>query len=307
MADEARYRQLPGGAIPQGGAGARKMLSVHGGTPAAKEVVAQGVIQPSVPPPKDPLDPAQLEQYMLEASGLLKVRPPLPAALTGDDFYHAFPFQILSWAPRIVVFPAFLDQARCEYVIQLAEEYLNPSSLAYAPGQNVSLEQQTRTSKGTFLSSLQDPDGVLSWIEERIAAATLLPREHGEDFNVLKYENNEHYDSHMDSFDPKVFGPQPSQRIATVLIYLSDVLEGGETVFKKEGLDGPNRQILDWRNCDDNNDGSFKYKPRKGDAVLFWGVSPDGEIDPRSLHGGCPVKRGTKYSMTKWYRSKRVM
>ncbi len=39
-------------------------------------------------------------------------------------------------------------------------------------------------------------------------------------FNVLKYENNQHYDSHYDSFNPKEFGPQPSQRIATVLVYL---------------------------------------------------------------------------------------
>ena len=105
-------------------------------------------------------------------------------------------------------------------------------------------------------------------------------------FNVLKYENMQHYDSHMDSFDPKDFGPQGSQRIATVLVYLSDVVEGGETVFKKEGFDGAERPVTDWRNCDD---GSFKYKPRLGDAVMFWGVYPDGEIDPHSLHGGCPV------------------
>jgi len=45
-------------------------------------------------PPIDPLDTAQLEQYMLESSGLLKVRPPLPAAASGDDFYHAIPFQV---------------------------------------------------------------------------------------------------------------------------------------------------------------------------------------------------------------------
>ncbi|KAG1654601.1 hypothetical protein FOA52_009527, partial [Chlamydomonas sp. UWO 241] len=103
------------------------------------------------------------------------------------------------------------------------------------------------------------------------------------------------------SFDPKVFGPQPSQRIATVLIYLSDVEEGGETVFKREGIDGSERPIIDWRNCDD---GSFKYKPRMGDAVLFWSVDDDGEIDQRALHGGCPVKAGTKWCMTKWLRNK---
>ena len=45
-------------------------------------------------PPIDPLDPAQLEQFMIEQSGLLKVRPPLPAAQSGDNFYHAIPFQV---------------------------------------------------------------------------------------------------------------------------------------------------------------------------------------------------------------------
>lgn len=45
-------------------------------------------------PPIDALDPAQLEQFMIESSGLLKVRPPLPAAQSGDNFYHAIPFQV---------------------------------------------------------------------------------------------------------------------------------------------------------------------------------------------------------------------
>eukprot|EP00798_Chlamydomonas_sp_ICE-L_P013953 gene13954-19889_t len=249
----------------------------------------------------DPLDPTQMETTLLEASGLLDVRPPVPAAQSGDNFYRLIPMQILSWYPRVVVFPGFVDKARCDHVIALATKMMYPSGLAYAPGEKGSSEQQTRTSKGAFMSSEMDPDGVLGWVEERIAAATLLPRENGEAFNVLQYQNMQHYDSHMDSFDPKQFGPQPSQRIATVLIYLSDVDEGGETVFKKEGLNGADRSITDWRNCDD---GSFKYKPRRGDAVLFWGVNPDGEIDPHSLHGGCPVKNGTKWVMTKWLRSK---
>ena len=38
--------------------------------------------------------------------------------------------------------------------------------------------------------------------------------------------------------------------------------------------------------------GSCRYKPRLGDALLFWGVHPDGELDPRSMHGGCPVGVG---------------
>jgi hypothetical protein len=190
------------------------------------------------------------------------------------------------------------------------------------------------------------------------------PRPAGEAFNVLKYVNQQHYDSHMDSFDPKEYGSQPSQRIATVLLYLSEVEAGGETVFKKEGVGGErparrpagqpasrpagqpaclpfavgswwplvpinaglpkqplpwlptpppcptsppltpgeSRIINDWRNC---NDGSFKYAPRQGDAVLFWDVKPDLTIDTHSLHGGCPVIKGEKWAMTKWIHNTR--
>ncbi len=60
--------------------------------------------------------------------------------------------------------------------------------------------------------------------------------------------------------------------------------------------------IGDWRNC---NDGSYKYAPRQGDAVLFWDVKPDLTIDPHSLHGGCPVVKGEKWAMTKWIHDKR--
>ncbi len=37
------------------------------------------------------------------------------------------------------------------------------------------------------------------------------------------------------------------------------------------------------------------FKPRKGDALLFWSVKPDGKTeDPLSEHEGCPVVRRVK-------------
>ena len=42
-------------------------------------------------------------------------------------------------------------------------------------------------------------------------------------------------------------------------------------------------------------------KPHAGDALLFWGVLLDGAtLDKASMHAGCPVLKGTKYTATKW-------
>lgn len=36
-------------------------------------------------------------------------------------------------------------------------------------------------------------------------------------------------------------------------------------------------------------------KPHKSRAVLFYSQLPNGELDPMSKHGGCPVLSGTKW------------
>ena len=75
-------------------------------------------------------------------------------------------------------------------------------------------------------------------------------------------------------------------QIATVLVYLTDVVEGGETSFLFEGKNGMERlSTVDYKKCDTG----IKYKPRAGDALLFWSMNPDHSLDKRSLHGGCPV------------------
>ena len=80
-----------------------------------------------------------------------------------------------------------------------------------------------------------------------------------------------------------------------------DVEEGGETIFKKEGRDGAGVEVADFKTCEP---GAFAYRPRRGDALLFFSLTPDLRIDPRALHGGCPVRKGVKWVATKWVHDK---
>lgn len=118
----------------------------------------------------------------LRASGLMGLRPPLTPAASGAAHYVVQPHQILSWHPRIVLFPNFIDAARCDHIISLARGRLRGSDLAWRPDEEPqdADAQDMRTSEGTFLSASDDKDGVLGWLEEKIAAVTFLPVSHGE-------------------------------------------------------------------------------------------------------------------------------
>lgn len=204
---------------------------------------------------------------LLKSSGLLDVKPTIKPGSSGNDFYTIAPFQVLSWYPRTVLFPNFIDQKRINHIINLAEKKLTKSTVVLRKGETQEGTKHIRTSHGTFLDSGQDPDGVLSWLEDRIAQVTLFPVENGEPFNVLRYDLDQHYEAHYDVFDTESYGPQESQRVATMLVYLSDVEEGGETVLPLEGPDGMRR--ADGINFKDCSIG-LAYKPRMGDALLFY-------------------------------------
>ncbi|KAL7156924.1 hypothetical protein ABFS83_02G041500 [Erythranthe nasuta] len=220
---------------------------------------------------------------------------------SGEGSIASIPFQVLSWRPRAVYYPNFATDEQCQNVIKITKTKLRPSSLALRKGETAESTKGIRTSSGAFVSAWEDNTGTLEFIERKIARATMLPRSHGEAFNVLRYEIGQRYVSHYDSFNPAEYGPQHSQRIASFLLYLSDVEEGGETMFPFEN--GSNMDIgYDYEGCI-----GLKVKPRRGDGLLFYSLFPNGTIDQTSLHGSCAVVKGEKWVATKWIRDNTKM
>jgi hypothetical protein len=114
---------------------------------------------------------------------------------------------------------------------------------------------------------------------QRIAALTGIAMNGMEPTSILHYAAGEEYQPHFDFLDPAVpaFATKiaaSGQRFVTVLIYLNDDFEGGETEFPKIG---------------------YRYKGRKGDALMFRNIDRFGAPDRMTLHAGLPPTRGEKW------------
>lgn len=206
----------------------------------------------------------------------------------------------LSWKPRSWLYHNFLTAEEADHLVELARPSLARSSVV-EPETGAFVLDPARTSTGTFLSRYQD--AVVRDVEDRLAHWTHLPVSHGEHIQVLMYEPGQKYQEHLDWFGKeeltKIDPNDDTNRIATVLMYLSDVEEGGETSFPRATwMNETLQRHSQPSECARN---TLFVKPSKGDALLFWDLKPDGQSgDEFSLHAGCPVIKGEKWSATKW-------
>jgi prolyl 4-hydroxylase len=185
--------------------------------------------------------------------------------------------------PEVLLLESVLSHDECDELVRRANEKLSPSTTV-DPISGEMKPVQDRTSVGTYFP-LEDNE-LIARLDRRLAEIAKLPLDHSEGIQILRYSVGGEYKPHFDFFPPNEAGSsvhtaQGGQRIATIVMYLNDVEEGGETVFPKIHLAIP---------------------PRKGDAVYFGYFNALGQVDRRTLHGGAPVTKGEKWIATKWFR-----
>lgn len=188
-------------------------------------------------------------------------------------------------APRIVLLGNVLSDEECDALVAYSEQrMLRSPVVGDAEGKNEI--HAYRTSRGAMLQ--RGESELVGRIEARLAALTRWPAERGEGLQVLRYESGNEYRPHYDWFDPGLPGPRKhlergGQRVATIVMYLSDVERGGATSFPNIGLE---------------------VQPKKGCAVFFANVDAYGTPDQQTLHAGEPVVAGRKVIATKWLRER---
>ncbi|KAI9909852.1 hypothetical protein PsorP6_010622 [Peronosclerospora sorghi] len=213
--------------------------------------------------------------------------------------------ETLSMIPLIFSVEEFLQDDEIDLILDLSLDKLKPSSVALKDGHENRAATDWRTSTTYFLSSSAHPK--LHEIDQRVADLTKVPIAHQEDLQVLRYEKTQKYDQHTDYFPAEQHRKSPhvlemidhgyKNRMITVFWYMSDVAKGGHTIFPRAG-GAP--QPSTFTDCSRG----LKVPPKKRKVIVFYNLLPNGEGDEMSLHGGCPVEEGVKYSGNKWVWNK---
>ena len=166
--------------------------------------------------------------------------------------------------------------------------------------------EHSRRNSFYSLSANDEVRPEVALVKERCSQITKIPLLRSEKLQISRYESGMHYNPHFDN------------HAATVIIYLSDVESGGETAFPMVHRSSAGR-VCPWIRgidevayhakkvwadvCRGDRPKTLAVTPKRGSAVLFYSKAglAHGEVDPLSIHGGCPVIKGSKVIAQQWF------
>lgn len=209
--------------------------------------------------------------------------------------------KVLSCAPRVYEIADFLSPLEVRHILQLAGQEDLKKSTTGDP--KVKQEfSKTRTSKNSWIERERSPivDAIYRRAADvmRIDEALLRHRVDGErpDFpahqslaellQLVHYDVGQEYTAHHDFAYPPLDDTYQQSRFATLLLYLNEGMEGGETTFPR------------WSNAETFE--QLKVVPKIGKAVLFYSILPDGNMDDLSQHEARKLRLGEKWLINLW-------
>lgn len=184
---------------------------------------------------------------------------------------------------QIYTLDNFLTKEICEDLIQVLTDKFRPSCVSNTD--DIDLVTSHRTSKTADLH----PSEALycAGLDRKFCKVLGLDSTLGETIQCQQYEIGQYYKQHHDFYDiftkeHKVYTEWMGQRTWTILCYLNDVEEGGETYF-------PHLKL--------------KIKPKAGSLVIWNNLYKNGFTNYKTKHEALPPVSGYKYVLTKWFRS----
>lgn len=177
--------------------------------------------------------------------------------------------------PLILILENVLSSSECDSLIDLAKDRMQRAKIGKSH-----LVSDIRTNSSMFFEESENE--LIHTIETRVSNLMNIPISHAEPLQILHYNVGDQYQSHFDYFTS---ANVVNNRISTMVMYLNDVEEGGETHFPSL---------------------HFSVMPKKGSAVYFEYFYNDNRINELTLHAGQPVAVGEKWVATQWMRRQRL-
>jgi prolyl 4-hydroxylase len=175
----------------------------------------------------------------------------------------------------------FLKPQECDRLVALINHHLRPSTVTIE-----GTDRQFRTSQTCDLSLLRSPVAVDC--DRKIARTLGITLPYSEGIQAQRYDVGQQFKAHTDYFQPGTgeytkYADERGNRTWTFMVYLNEGMQGGGTKFF----------AID-----------HTFMPKKGQAVIWNNLNPDGSPNAGTLHSGEPVTAGHKIIITKWFRER---
>ena len=184
-------------------------------------------------------------------------------------------------AAEIWTVPDFMGADECADLVAMIDRTCQPSVVfdhGYA--------EVWRTSHS---GNVDRDNPFVHMLESRIDALLGIPHAYGETMQGQRYQVGQEFKYHLDLFWTKADywkkeSKQGGQRSITAMCFLNDVDAGGDTAFTELGI---------------------SVAPERGKLLVWNNHTPTGQPNEKTMHAGTPVIEGTKYIITKWYRTRK--